>query len=412
MPMGQENDGHTVKISLCLIVRDEAELLPQFLQHAAGLWDDLCVVDTGSRDDTRAILTAAGARIIDRAWDDDFSAARNAGLAAATGDWIVYLDADEMVSLEAVAALRAVAADPQAGAATIRMVNPLPHGHTQEARLLRAFRNDATIRFVHRIHEEVEPAVAAYLRRTGLQLRTLDAPVEHLGYVRERAAARGKRQRDTALLQRSIAEDAHDFYSHFKLLELARFWADPVLAREAAAACSAALVVAGPKALAGKVWGGDLIALMAQALYPADPARALKVLRRHERDVTTTAALLLRRGEWQELLGQAAHAADSFRAALTLAERTAEREQATVRPLMGLARLALARPQGIEEAWALTEQALAHNHRDPEALTCAASICRLAGGSALVAQFERDYTSRFGPTPELAQALAQPGARP
>ena len=79
MPMGQENDGDTVTnpvtISLCLIVRDEAELLPQFLQHASGLWDDLCVVDTGSRDATREILAAAGARIIERAWDDDFSAA-------------------------------------------------------------------------------------------------------------------------------------------------------------------------------------------------------------------------------------------------------------------------------------------------------------------------------------------------
>jgi hypothetical protein len=412
MPMGQENDGKpvskTATISLCLIVRDEAELLPQFLQHAAGLWDDLCVVDTGSRDATREILRAAGARIIERAWDDDFSAARNAGLDAATGDWIVYLDADEMVSPAAVAALRAVAADAQAGAATIRMVNHLPHGHTQEARLLRVFRNDPSIRFVHRIHEEVEPAVATFLRRTGLQLRALDVTVEHLGYVRERAAARGKRQRDTALLQRSIAEDAHDFYSHFKLLELARFWADPELAHAAATACSAALATAGPNALSGKVWGGDLIALMAQALHATEPALALKVLRQHEGGVMTSAALLLRRGEWQELLGQAAQAADSFRAALTLVERAAEREQATVRPLMGLARLALARPQGIEEAWALTEQALAHNHRDPEALTCATSICRIAGGPALVAQFERDYTSKFGRTPELAQALARP----
>jgi hypothetical protein len=319
-----------------------------------------------------------------------------------------------MVSPAAVAALRALAADPLAGAATVRMINPLPHGPTQEARLLRAFRNDPSIRFVHRIHEEVETSVAAFLRRTGLQLRTLDAPVEHLGYLRERAAARGKRQRDTALLRQSIAENPLDFYSHFKLLELARFWADPALAQEAAIACTAALDAAGAggKLLAGKTWGGDLIALLAQSLHPNDPARALNVVRRFEAQVVTTPALLLRRGEWQELLGQAAQAADSFRTALTLGGRAGEREQATVRPLMGLARLALARPQGIEEAWALTEQALAHNHRDPEALTCAASICRIAGGTALVAQFERDYTSKYGRTPELGQALAQPPGHP
>jgi hypothetical protein len=285
------------------------------------------------------------------------------------------------------------------------MINPLPHGHTQEARLLRAFRNDPSIRFIHRIHEEVETAVAAHLRRTGLSLRQLDAPVEHLGYVRERAAARGKKHRDLALLQQSIVESPQDFYSHFKLLELARFWSDGDLGQTAAAACEAALTAAPPRTLEGKPWGGDLIALLAGSRHPADPARALALLARFEGQATPTAALLLRRGEWQELVGQAGPAAASFRAALTLADSATERELATVRPLMGLARLALARPGGIEEAWALTEQALAHNPRDPEALTCATSICRLAGGAALVAQFERDYTNRFGRTPELDQAL-------
>lgn len=403
MPMGQKNDGST--ISLCLIVRDEAELLPRFLQHAAGLWDDLCVVDTGSRDASVALLRAAGARVIERPWDDDFSAARNAGLEAATGDWIVYLDADEMIRPDAVAALRALSRDPQAGAATVRMINPLPHGHTQEARLLRAFRNHPGIRFVHRIHEEVETAVGAFLRRTGLALRALDAPIDHLGYVRERAAARGKKQRDLGLLRQSLADDPHDFYSHFKLLELARFWADAELARQTAAACQQALVDAGGAGLGDAPWGGDLVALMAGSLHREEPARALEVANQFAAQVTATAALRLRQGEWHELLGQTAAAAESFTAALAFADRATERELATVRPLMGLARLALARPQGIEDAWALTEQALAHNPRDPEALTCATSICRIAGGPALVAQFERDYTQRFGRTPELDQAL-------
>ena len=52
----------------------------------------------------------------------------------------------------------------------------------------------------------------------------------HLGYVRERAQARNKKQRDTELLWRSVGEDPNDFYSWFKLLELARFWNDPQLA--------------------------------------------------------------------------------------------------------------------------------------------------------------------------------------
>ena len=114
----------------------------------------------------------------------------------------------------------------------------------------------------------------------------------------------------------------------------------------------------------------------------------------------------MRRGEWQERLGETALAADSFRVCLTLADGATDRELATVRPLMGLARLALGQPHGIEEAWTLTERALVHNARDPEALLCATAICRMAGGAKLLAQFERDYTAKFGKTPELERALA------
>jgi hypothetical protein len=68
--------------------------------------------------------------------------------------------------------------------------------------------------------------------------------------------------------------------------------------------------------------------------------------------------------------------------------------------------LALARPYGIEDAWSLTEQALVCSPRDPEALVSAASICKLAGGAPLMDQFVRDYTARFGDTPELHEAVA------
>src|SRR5437868_79824 len=101
-----------------MIVRNEAELLPRFLDCAAGLWTELCVVDTGSTDDSVAMLERAGARVLRRAWDDDFAAARNAGLERATGDWILFLDADEMVSPELHAQIGALRSDETAGAAT------------------------------------------------------------------------------------------------------------------------------------------------------------------------------------------------------------------------------------------------------------------------------------------------------
>jgi glycosyltransferase involved in cell wall biosynthesis len=198
-------------VSLCMIVKNEAELLPRFLSSATGLWDELVVVDTGSTDATVAIAEAAGARIVRHPWADDFSAARNAGLDVAAGDFVLVLDADEMATPGVRAELRALIADDTVGAATVLMRNLLPHGHRRESQLLRLFRNHPSIRFDHPIHEDVTGAVARYLEENGKRLGRIGAPVDHLGYVRERAANRQKKERDTTLLRRCVERDPADF---------------------------------------------------------------------------------------------------------------------------------------------------------------------------------------------------------
>jgi hypothetical protein len=391
-------------LSLCMIVRDEAELLPRFLEHAQGLWDELVVVDTGSRDQTIPLLQQAGARIVERPWTGDFAAARNAGLELARGRWILFLDADEMISPELVAQIKALVADPQAGAATLQMRNLLPRGNHRQSGLLRLFRNDPHIRFRHRIHEEVGTAVQAFLGRTGLQLRHLPGTVLHLGYVRERAQAKNKQQRDSELLWRSVGEDANDFYSWFKLLELGRFWNDPQLAQRAAEGCLAALDRAGPEALAGKPFGGELVVLIAGGLYPQDADRSAALLARWEPGLEPSAAFHLRAGELAELRRRPDEAARRFQRCLELADRTADVQLATVRPLMGLARLALGRPDGLDLAWDFTRQALSFNPRDREALLAALAICRTAGGQRLLDQFIAQHRERHGASDDLEDA--------
>jgi len=83
------------KLTVCMIVRDEAQTLPRTLQSIAGIADEVIIVDTGSKDGTRDIAVASGCRVIDSLWQDDFARARNAGIREATGDYILCLDADE-----------------------------------------------------------------------------------------------------------------------------------------------------------------------------------------------------------------------------------------------------------------------------------------------------------------------------
>lgn len=87
-------------VSLCMIVKDEAQWLPAALASVKELVDEIIVVDTGSTDATKEIAQQAGAKVFDFLWQNDFSAARNFSLAKATKDWILVLDADETLALK------------------------------------------------------------------------------------------------------------------------------------------------------------------------------------------------------------------------------------------------------------------------------------------------------------------------
>ena len=85
------------KVSLTMIVRNEEENLPRCLESVQGLFDEIIVVDTGSTDRTKEIAAGFGARVFDFAWIDDFSAARNVALDHASGDYALWLDADDVI---------------------------------------------------------------------------------------------------------------------------------------------------------------------------------------------------------------------------------------------------------------------------------------------------------------------------
>ncbi|HVP68868.1 MAG TPA: glycosyltransferase family 2 protein [Anaeromyxobacteraceae bacterium] len=388
-----------------MIVRDEAEMLPAFLEHARGLWDELVAVDTGSRDSTPAILAAAGARVASRPWDGDFSAARNASLDLAEGDWVLVLDADEMASPSFVAAARTLLADEAAGAATVAVRNRLPHGNYGESRLLRMFRRDPGIRFQHAIHEDASESVLCYLRRTGRRLVPIGGRLDHLGYVRSRAAAKDKKSRDVGLLERCIASDPADLYSHFKLLEQARFWGDRSLWHRAAVAAAAALRSA-PQKVCGAHYGGSLVALVADGLHRGSPLAALGLLDAWEGRIRPSAAFYLRRGELREVAGRPDLAAADFERCRSLARETQDLQLATVRPTLALMRLALARGD-LGEALRLTDEALSLSPRDPEALLAAAALRRARGGRDAVRAFARDHAGANGDPDELHEAVGE-----
>jgi glycosyltransferase involved in cell wall biosynthesis len=199
-------------LSAALIVRDEAAHLDGCLSSIRELVDEIVVVDTGSTDDSPRIAAARGAVVEHFTWRDDFSAARNHALDQAHGDWILYIDADERVRTDDVAAVRAALSDAD-GTVAFR-VPFVPRVGWTPYREFRLWRHEAGIRFVNTMHESIVPAISAAAERDGRTIDPIDLfTIEHLGYEGDQAR---KRRRDEPMLLAAIAEhpDRSFLYDH------------------------------------------------------------------------------------------------------------------------------------------------------------------------------------------------------
>jgi tetratricopeptide (TPR) repeat protein len=195
-----------VRISACLIVRDEQSFLDDCLRSLEGNVDEIVIVDTGSVDDTPAIARSRGARVISYTWRDDFAAARNYGLEAATGAWILYIDADERLVDTSRESLRLGLNNELVYAARLRF-RPTVNGTL--AREYRLFRNDPRLRFKGAMHETIRPDLDALERTVGA--KTIDSPATmvHLGYEGDLTA---KHLRNVPLLRAAIKANPDRLY--------------------------------------------------------------------------------------------------------------------------------------------------------------------------------------------------------
>jgi len=210
------------KVSLTMIVRDEQENLPHCLGSIAGLFDEIVVVDTGSKDRTREIAREFGARVFDFVWVDDFAAARNAALAQATGDYAFWLDADDVIDPPQRARLEQLIAELRPGEQAAHVVkcacDPGPDGSGGDTVVdhVRLFPLRQGVRWTYRVHEQILPA----LRQAGVPVRWTDVTVRHTGYT-DRALRAGKLERDARILRQELAERPDDPFVLFNLGSIA-----------------------------------------------------------------------------------------------------------------------------------------------------------------------------------------------
>ncbi len=149
-----------MKISSCVIVKNEAENIERCLNSIKDISNEIIVVDTGSTDNTKEIASKFGARIYDFKWDDNFSNAKNYALDKATGDWIIFLDADEYFETNTQKILgrvfKHIHNNKAIDAVLCRMINTEGFNGKilSENPTVRIFRGRCGIRFSGAVHEQ------------------------------------------------------------------------------------------------------------------------------------------------------------------------------------------------------------------------------------------------------------------
>jgi glycosyltransferase involved in cell wall biosynthesis len=165
-----------------MVVRDEEARLRRCLESVDGLVDEIVAVDTGSTDGTVALARALGATVIEHDFAPvDFSAARNRGLDAARGRYILVLDADEVLVPASAHRIRTLVSHREnVGWILTRRNIPdgvpdgVPDGAVGRAwtdHVVRVFPNHPQVRFRNRVHETIDQAIldgGGRLRRSGL----------------------------------------------------------------------------------------------------------------------------------------------------------------------------------------------------------------------------------------------------
>ncbi|MGG6293294.1 tetratricopeptide repeat protein [Leptolyngbya sp. AN02str] len=201
-----------------MIVKNEAHHLSRCLDSVRSFANELIVVDTGSTDETVAIAESFGATVIRTDWTGDFSAARNESLKHATQEWILILDADELLNESVIPKLNEAMNQPN-----VLVVNLMRHevGATQSPYSLvsRLFRNHPSIRFSRPYHALIDDSVLELLHNEPQWHITEVAEVAilHDGYAPDAIAGRNKFEMARKAMEAYLAEHPNDPYECSKL---------------------------------------------------------------------------------------------------------------------------------------------------------------------------------------------------
>ncbi len=200
-----------IRLSQCMIVKNEEKNIEQALSWGKGFVFEQIVVDTGSTDKTVALAEQMGAKVYHFEWNDNFAAAKNYAIEQATGNWIAFLDADEFLPEEdakkVMKCLQEAHPHQEIDFLRTKIVNLNENGEIMGAFPQdRFFRNVPGLRYQYRIHETLTYAGKEKLLAYDVQNKIT---ILHTGYGAH-INRPDKGERNARILEADLAENPKD----------------------------------------------------------------------------------------------------------------------------------------------------------------------------------------------------------
>lgn len=184
-------------LTLSMIVKNEAKYLRECLESVCGVVDEIVIVDTGSTDSTLEIAKEFDAKIFHFDWISNFSAARNYALSKSTGEWILYLDADEILSEKSKVKVRRIIKQNKSIGVKCIVKSFNDQGKvSQSMKYTRLFKNSSALEFCGKAHEQIEPS----LIKNKYSIVDSNIEILHYGYSGSKEMLKKKADRNLKLL--------------------------------------------------------------------------------------------------------------------------------------------------------------------------------------------------------------------
>jgi glycosyltransferase involved in cell wall biosynthesis len=206
-----------MKISACIITKNEEKNIGTCLESMKNIVDEIILVDTGSVDQTLEIAKSYGVKIFSYNWRNDFAAAKNYAISKASGDWIIFLDADEYFPVDSVEMVKAYIKNMDRNKKCHAICVKINNIDTDRNNIsissfttVRIFRNLPNLRYKESIHEELYNTQG----QINFFMRENEIEVYHTGYSTNIVKKKLQRNLDIILHDMDKEGDQTKYYRY------------------------------------------------------------------------------------------------------------------------------------------------------------------------------------------------------